>query len=170
MDFELTHSAEMSNALLNIWPTVCQAVRNLVVSKTTFAVVSKFDDDWNIVFSLLKIFPCKSRKNVATPAFNDVISKLIVFHLVGELLAKIHWPLSLDREMTNFFFSMHAFCIFFANQIGTAPAIMLLSDNRTAFIIGVGVSPKEINQYYIKVEEHLIPVSSSDIYISITLC
>lgn len=100
MDFELTHSVKMSNALLNIWRTVCQAIRNLVVSKTTFAAVSKFDDDWNIVFSLLKIFPCKSRKNIATPAFNDVISKLIVFHLVGELLAKIHWTLSLDITKT----------------------------------------------------------------------
>lgn len=83
IDFAEKHGCMMGNAFLNLWPDVSERLREISKEQEKYTVVSKWSDEWNDFFILMKMVPSKPKKNPRAMNFKDLVEKLIVFRVVS---------------------------------------------------------------------------------------
>lgn len=72
----------IANAFLNLWPAISERLRDISKEQEKYTVVSKWPDEWNDFFILMKMVPSKPKKNPRALHFTDLVEKLIVFRVV----------------------------------------------------------------------------------------
>lgn len=136
------------DAFLRNWEDYRSMLRKMLQDKyISDQFTTSWCDDVNDLSILLKLLPYRvsNKKNTPRLSFNESISKLIVFRKV--------------KFVIHIFESMNVNIIIFFKQIGCGRNELIQSSNNYPYIIAHGESEKDISNYFIEVERHIMNVS-----------